>query len=268
MPSLADHPSSSVVKMLICGDSGAGKSGALASLVDAGYKLRILDFEAGLDPLIGHIQDRSKLDNVAYETLKDEFKIIGSNMAVSKAPSFQRALALLQNWEPYGPIQNWDDPEHTILVIDTIGSMARSAFNMVLKANNVLGPMGTRGGPETSHWGGGMDNIDRVLDNITNPALVPCHLIVTSHVYYQETKNEKTHEVTPVKAFPELLTKSQNPKAGRRFNNLISLSLTGGDRSFKTKRDNLLLCKTSKPIKDKYKIETGLAEIFHDLLSK
>lgn len=106
-----------------------------------------------------------------------------------------------------------------------------------------------------------MDNIDRLLDNITTPALVPCHLIVTAHITYQEREGEGA-----VKAFPELFTKSQNPKAGRRFNNLISLSLTGGERSFKTKRDGLVVCKTSKPIQDKYKIENGLADIFKDLL--
>ena len=263
MPSLAEHPSSNVVKMLVCGDSGSGKSGSLASLVDAGYQLRILDFEAGLDPLVGFVQDKSKLGNVKYETLKDEFKIVGTNLAVKSAPAFQRAMGLLQDWDGGGPVQDWPDPENTILVIDTIGSMARAGFNMVLKANNVLQPMGTRGGPETSHWGAAMDNIDRLLDNITTPALVPCHLIVLAHITYQEREGEGA-----VKAFPELFTKSQNPKAGRRFNNLLSLSLTGGERSFKTKRDGLLACKTSRPIKDKYKIETGLAEIFADLLSK
>jgi hypothetical protein len=263
MPTSLDaHPSVDVVKMLLVGDSGAGKSGALASLVDAGYKLRILDFEAGLDPLVGHVKDKSLLANVSYETLKDEFKIIGSNMAVNKAASFQRALALLQNWEPFGAVQDWEDPHKTVLVVDTIGAMGRAALNMILKANNVLQPMGNRGGPETSHWGGGMDNIDRVLDNITNPALVPCHLIATAHIAYQEREGEGA-----IKAFPELLAKSQNPKAGRRFNNLISLSMTGGERSFKTQKDGLLMCKTSKPIQPKYKIETGLADIFRDLLS-
>jgi hypothetical protein len=257
--------------MMLVGDSGAGKSGALASLVDAGYKLRILDFEAGLDPLAGHIKDRSKLSNVEYETLKDEYKIVGSNLAVKNAPSFQRAMALLQDWNGAGPVQSWPDPEHTILVIDTIGSMAKAGFNMVLKANNVLQPMGTRGGPETSHWGGAMDNIDRFLDNVTNPILVPCHLIVTAHVFYQENKvkNNNGPDTTEItKAFPELLTKSQHPKSGRRFNNLISLSITGGQRTFKTKRDGLLACKTSRPIQDKYPIETGLADIFADLLQK
>lgn len=262
MPSLAEHPSSKVVKMMLVGDSGAGKTGALASLVDAGYKLRILDFEAGLDPLVGHIQDKDKLANVEYETLKDEFKIVGTNLAVKTAPAFQRAMALLQDWNGKGPVQTWEDPEHTVLVIDTIGSMARAGFNMVLKANNVLMPMGTRGGPETSHWGAAMDNIDRLLDNVTSPELVPCHLIVTAHITYQEREGEGA-----VKAFPELFAKSQNPKAGRRFNNLISLSMTGGERSFKTKKDGLIVCKTSKPLKDKYKIESGLAEIFADLLS-
>ena len=51
MPSLSAHQSNDYVKLLLCGDSGSGKSGALASLVGAGYKLRILDMDNGLDSL-------------------------------------------------------------------------------------------------------------------------------------------------------------------------------------------------------------------------
>lgn len=263
MPSLAEHPSSTVVKALIVGDSGVGKTGGLASLVDAGYKLRILDFEAGLDPLAGYVKDRSKLGNVSYHTLKDEFQILGSNVAIKRAPSFQTAMKLLNDWDGAGPVQKWEEPENTILVIDALSSMSRACFNMVLQANNALGPQGTKGGPEIGHWGAAMENIEKFLGQITNPTLVPCHLIVLTHITYQEREGEGL-----VKAFPEALGSKLNPKIARYFNNMISLSVTGGERSYKTKRDGLITCKTSRAIQDKYKIESGLADIFRDLLPK
>ena len=57
MPSLANHQSNEFTKLLIEGDSGSGKTGALASLVKAGYKLRILDMDNGLDALKQTIHD-------------------------------------------------------------------------------------------------------------------------------------------------------------------------------------------------------------------
>ena len=51
MTSLAKHPSNDLVKLLLIGDAKSGKTGSLVSLVQAGYKLRILDFDNLLDIL-------------------------------------------------------------------------------------------------------------------------------------------------------------------------------------------------------------------------
>ena len=45
MPTLYHHTSQSTVKLLLFGNSKTGKTGSLASLVAAGYYLRILDFD-------------------------------------------------------------------------------------------------------------------------------------------------------------------------------------------------------------------------------
>ena len=56
MPSLANHQSNEYTKMLLEGDSGSGKTGSLASLVAAGFSLRILDMDNGLEPLKQFVQ--------------------------------------------------------------------------------------------------------------------------------------------------------------------------------------------------------------------
>lgn len=272
MSSFVNHPAvqdpasgkRGIYKGLHVGASGAGKTGAIAALIDAGYKVRALDFDRGLDPIAGYTKKRANLSNVDYHTLVDEFKIVGQALVVKKAPAFQRAMALLEKWvtddgEDFGPVQSWGDD--TILLIDTLGSMGRSSLNMVLNANGVLGAQGTKGGPEQSHWGTAMDNVERLLLQLTNPDLVPCHLIVNAHWTYQEDSSG-----APV-ALPEALGTKLNPKVARNFNNMLGFSLQAGQRKIKTQRDGVVTLKTSKPLKNPdYPLDTGLADIFKEIV--
>lgn len=265
MPSMLEHPAHkdadkpAIFKGLIVGESGVGKTGMLASLVDAGYKLRVLDFDAGLDPLAGYVKKKELLANVAYETLRDEFELKGSFLKIKKAPAFQRAMALLNDWPEHGPVQSWG--ADTILVLDTLGKASKSSFNMVLQANGVVAPSGQRGGPEQSHYGTAMDNIGKMLNLLTNPNMVPCHLIVNAHWTYQELGDGRTS------AMPETIGTKLSPTIARDFNNLYSVSISAGTRSIKVKRDGLIACKSSKPLsKESYPIETGMAEIFREIV--
>lgn len=262
MPSLDQLTASGPVKLLIVADSGVGKTGGLASLVDAGYKLRVVDMEEGIAPLAGYVKDRSKLANVSVHQLKDEFRIAGNQIAIKRAPAFQSAMTLLNDWkEPdgttLGPIASWG--LDTIFVLDTLGSFSKSSLNMVLQANAKL-----TGNPEIQHYGTAMDNVEKVLDMLTNKNLVPCHVIVLAHLAYVEEKDSKGQPY-PAKAFPETIGAKLNPKVARKFNNMIAMQRTGNNREYRTKQAGLVSCKTAVAIADKYPIETGLAEIFRDL---
>ena len=48
MASIKNHQSTDVTKLLLVGDSGSGKTASLAQLANAGYNLRILDYDDGL----------------------------------------------------------------------------------------------------------------------------------------------------------------------------------------------------------------------------
>lgn len=254
MPSMDQHHSDGVVKLLIVGDTGSGKTGGLASLVDAGYNLRIIDLEDKLEVLKNYVKDKSKLKSILYETLKDEYKIIGTSMTISKAASYQRAMNLLNNWPDAGPITGWGPKD--VLVIDALSTLGRASLNMVLQANGFTGKPA-----EIQHWGIAMENIEKFLDNVTNSKLVPCHVVMLTHLTISESQGGAA-----IKGYPEALGNKLNPKVGRRFNNLIGLSALGSERAYRVKRDGLLQCKTSKPMKqDKYPIATGLADIFKEL---
>jgi septum formation inhibitor-activating ATPase MinD len=60
MPQATKHQSHRTTKMLNMGDAGSGKTGALASLAKAGQRLVILDFDNGLDILIGLLKNDQK----------------------------------------------------------------------------------------------------------------------------------------------------------------------------------------------------------------
>jgi hypothetical protein len=267
MPTGAEHPSATeagkpgIFKGLMVGVTGAGKTGMLASLLDDGYKIRALDFDRGLDPLIGYAKKRGNLANLSYHTLTDEFALRNGFMAIKKAPAFQRALSLLDNWDDFGPVQSWGTD--TILLLDTLGSMSKSSYNMVLQANGIVRPSGERGGPEQSHYGAAQDNIERLLLNLTNPDLVPCHVIVNAHWTYQEAGNGR------IEPYPETIGKALNPTIGRKFNNLFSIGITAGVRQINVKKDGMIPCKASRPLKNEtYPIATGMSDIFKELVGR
>lgn len=258
MPAMTEHESNKIVKALCAADSGAGKTGALASLIDAGLKVRIVDFDNGLSVLKGYVKDKSKLANVHYvDDLQDEMQLIAGRIGVKKAPAFQRAMdALDKGGEKYWgadipPLKDWG--EDTVLVWDSLSTSGRASLQMVMQANGA----GMKA-PEIQHYGIAMDNIEKLLMMLTS-SMVRCHVIINTHI----TSIEGT-----AKLYPEALGSKLSPKVARYFDNMFSLSITGGKRTFKTEKDGLLALKAGVPLKEIYPIETGWVDIFKAITGK
>lgn len=254
MPSLEEHESSRLVKALVAADSGSGKTGAIASLVDAGLNVRVLDFDNGLSPLKNYIKDRSKLKNVRFATLQDQLRLQGGKFMIQSATAFQTAMDLLDKggglWgDDVPPVTQWTPND--LLLIDTLGTMSRSCLLMVMQINGALAK-----NPEIQHYGMAMENIEKMLDKVTS-ASIGCHVIVNTHL---------TKEEGSPKLYPEAIGSKLNPKIARKFDNFWSIEVVGDKRQIKTSRSGLLALKTAKPIEEKYPIETGLADIFRAML--
>lgn len=102
MSTLDKHKSTSYTKMILLGDPGSGKTGALASLVKAGYKLRILDFDANLDPLAQFVKREApdKLHNIEYRTLTDKLKAGAQGMVPDGIPTaYMEGVKMLDRWK-------------------------------------------------------------------------------------------------------------------------------------------------------------------------
>ena len=259
MPSMLDHESNFLVKALIAADTGSGKTGALASLLDAGYNVRVLDFDNGLSTVKNYVKDRSKLANMQYVTLRDELGLLAGRMIIKKANAFQRGMDALDKggklgdglWEvDVPPLKEWTPQD--VLVVDSFSMMGRSALYNVMQGNAAA-----MKAPEIQHYGTAMDNLEKFLGQVTSP-VINCNVIITTHLM--------NIEGTP-KLYPEALGSKLGPKIGRYFDNFWSISITGDKRTFKTKKDGLLGLKCAKNLKDEYPIEDGLAKIFKELLA-
>jgi hypothetical protein len=257
---MADHESNSVAKILMLGNSGSGKTGAVACLIDAGLRVRALDFDNGLSVLKGYVKKKDLLaSNVHYVTLRDTMKLTGSRIGIQKGDAFQRAMDALDGgkkaadlWgEDFGPVTEWG-PD-CVLLLDTLALAGKASLNMVLQMN-------AKGfsQPELQHYGVAMDNVEKLLDILTSSA-VKCHVIVNTHT--------AAAEGNPI-PMPEALGSKLGPKVGKFFDNMLSISLTAGQRTIKTKKDGLIALKSAVPLDETYPIDTGLVSIFKKITGK
>jgi hypothetical protein len=190
MPSLGELQSSSITKLLVIGNSGVGKTGALASLVKEGFKLRILDFDNGLDVLAQLVRKNcpDKLGNVEYRTLRDKHKasMLGPVLD-GPAKAFPEGLKMLDKWKyveggkevDLGSPATWG-PE-CVLVIDSLTFMSRAALDW----GEPLTPSG-QGGKKDGRavYGTAMKAIEKVLALLTGKDF-NTNVIVLSHIRYQ-----------------------------------------------------------------------------------
>lgn len=258
MPSLVDHESNQVFKGMCAADSGSGKTGALASLVDAGFNLRILDFDNGLSVLKGYVKNKANLANVHYvDRLQDDIKLVAGRIGFQKAPAFQRAMDALDKGgkEFWGadipPVDEWTPRE--VLVLDSLTMCGRTSLQMVLVANAA----GLKS-PEIQHYGTAMENVEKLVMSLM-ASTVKCNVIINTHI---------TSVEGDARLYPDALGSKLPPKIGKYTDNIIGLRLQAGTRSFLTQKDGLLPLKSAVPLPEKLPIDTGWVTIFEKITGK
>ena len=258
MPSLADHHSSSVVKLLNIGESGSGKTGALASLAAAGYNLYVLDYDNGLDIVANVLKGkREALARVKYETLRDTIHAVnGTPKVKSPVHAYKDAGKTLAAWgaDAFTPAD--------VLVIDTLTSFSGAAFNEALA---LAGRLNQR--PQLTDYGWMADSVLTFIDMITGPEF-NCHVVLNTHIRYLTAEGD----AELMKGLPNSKGQEVTRNISKYFNT-ITLTRTKGSgpaakRVISTQPQGIIEVKTSNPIgvKPEYGIETGLAELFRDIL--
>lgn len=258
MPNLANHESTKITKLLLMGDSGSGKTGALASLANAGYHLHILDFDMGLDSLVHNVRrmagenSAKVLANITYESLRDKYKGSPLGPMVDGSPTaFNTAMKLLDKWD--GEVPGKWGPEH-IVVIDSLTFLSEAAFNWAKFLNSSAKDM-------RQVYGAAQDAIENVLALLTGTQF-QTNVIVVSHVKYIERQDGQT------KGYPTSVGSALSPKIPSYFNSVALVEMTGTGKNLKrtirTQATAMIDLKNpaSFNMVESLPIDSGLADFF------
>ena len=264
MPNLSAHQSNKYTKLLVMGDSGSGKTGALTPLVAANYRLRILDFDNGLETLKHFVYKEcpANIDNIEFRTLRDKRKATGEGAEVVKPTAFIEGVKMLDRWRyktedgteiDLGVPAEWG-PD-SILIIDSLTFMSDAAFEF-------REPLATRGRDGKfdmrAVYKDAQDAIENVLALLTSESF-QTNVIVISHVRYLEREDGIR------KGYPTAVGSAISPIIPRYFNSVaLCQTSAGGKRTIQTAATAMIDLKNPKPFEmlDKYPIETGLGDFF------
>lgn len=269
MTSLVDLESNQFVKMILLGEAGSGKTGALTSLVGAGYNLRILDFDNNVDPLAKFVKHEfpDKIGNVEFRTLTDKLKSSQMGPISDGMPTaFVEGIKMLDNWRytdpkgkavDLGPPAKWGSK--CILVIDSLTFFSDAAFSWAEAMNP--GAKDKRAIFFTAQQA-----IEKMLAMLKGGTF-ECHVIVLAHVRY-ETRQDGT-----VKGFPNSVGSALGPVIPAYFTSIAMMESTGQGndvkRTIRTMPTAMIDLRNPAPFSmaGSLPIKTGLADFFKTVLA-
>lgn len=264
MPSLSQHKSQRFTKLLLLGDAKSGKTGSLVSLVKAGYKLRILDYDNLLDILYKLIMEQcpEKIDNVEFRPLRDKRKHTAAGPVIDGTPrAFADGLKMLDRWKyktsdgnevDLGTPSKWGS--NCILVLDSLSRFCDAAYDF----REPLTPVGKSGDSDPrATYGDAQDAVENTLAMMTSDTF-GTNVIVICHGQYMELP-DKTQKI-----FPQGVGKALSPKIPQYFPNYIRFKNMAGKRTIQLKSDVMIDLANGIPsgVPDSLPVETGLATYF------
>lgn len=264
MTSLAERSVSPFAKILYVGDSGAGKTGSLASLVPD-YELRFIDYDNGLDPLL-YILPQEQLARVQYNTFRDIYHI---SKALKKPVLKGQPTALMDSFKA---IDKWPDDgsdpskwgPDKILVLDSIALAGRSAHAWADKHSN------NRDG--RAIVGLAQELIRNMIATITADSF-QTNVIMISHIDYPDPEYDEGKLKVDLKGIVSSIGKALGREIPKYFNTMILAEAKGSGESVKRKirtmPTRLVTLKNPRwqELGDELDLETGMAEIFAALRS-
>ncbi len=293
MPDIDQLSDSDLIKMIYLGDSGSGKTGSLMSLAAAGYNVRVLDVDKGVQILKDYATSKVDMNGkpniythakpgmwteeqaktiarrINYVSISETFTNTGGNI-VCKGDSWQKILAQLTEWKDgdksLGKLETWTSNE--VLAIDSFSRCCDARMYMELALNG----RAVSGRQQQDYWKV-QDGIERFLEllvayDAATKKGIPCHVILICHIDYVE-KDDGT-----VRGMPQSMGKALGPKIAQHFNHALLAKSTGqgtmAKRKIFTQTTGTIDLKNAAPLKVKpeYDLETGLAEYFQAVLGK
>jgi hypothetical protein len=256
-------------KVLLIGKSGAGKTGSLASLVAAGYRLRIIDTDTGVRPLASLLTDsrypyakviseqgidlsyavRFQSIDVTMKLRTVTQKIPGTDrtttdtlLAPNDAKAWNKVLTLLDGWKDgdldLGSVSTWDT--HDILVIDSFSTLAKCVYYFSQAMNGRLGARDS-GYDYQRDIGEAQSQLTRLLELLKSP-VVKCNVIVISHITWvdesagvasrpKEVLKDGGISMSSPDGYPSAIGRALSPQMGKYFNDCFVMRSEGSGSS-------------------------------------
>jgi len=272
------------VRMMIVGYPGTAKTGMIASLANAGYKIRMLDYDGNSQSLLTYT-DADKLANIDIVYLEDKMRNGERFIETTGVPTaFRAGLNLLDEWKytdedgsvvNLGKSKDWGCD--TVVVLDSLTAMGLSSFRRQQSLSNKT-PLNTT----EQVWGLAMAQQEAFIERLTSENNKH-HVIVLAHLKIVGPKDlrkeddditkeikQEIHELVPNRLFPSALGKALPPVIGGHFPILIEASNEFKGSSVNriirvVPRPELDLKLPSKVSFDKASVTDGLAKIFAEL---
>jgi AAA domain len=263
MASFENYQKVSFVKGLYLGDAGSGKTTSLVSLIEAGLKVRVYDFDNLLTPLYHAIQRKcpDKLKNLSYQVFTDKMK--GSDtpgmmqgnvlkvmpMVDGQATAFSSALKQLNRWkdgdEDLGVPAQWG--KDCVVVIDTLTTMATAAFRYC----EALNPLAKE--PQATYFAA-QRMVSNVLALLASESFAT-NVLVLAHLDYDKNQLDIT------KGFPRAIGSAMRTQISPFFSCVL---LAEDQKWIKTRSTGIVDLKNpvSFKVDEKLPLDTGLATFF------
>lgn len=256
------------IKMMLLGDSGAGKTGALVSLIKAGYRVHVLDLDNGTDIIRNMLRGDPAIANFSTVLLTDGFRVSGVNI-IPTANAYGNLIKALGDYKP----ETRGDKD--ILVLDSLTFAGRAAVRFVLNLNGRVGDL-----PGWNDYLTAQGLLDKLLAALYSET-TKCNVIVLSHVReISKTRQEMdskgrmitVEEEGTRKGYAETgAGKALSPTIGRFFNSVLLADIEGSGqaarRIIRTVPHENIGLKNSNPavVRPFYPLATGLADYFSAL---
>lgn len=254
MPSIVDI-AAAPAKIVLVGKSGAGKTGSLASLVAAGYNLRILDTDNGVKVLHNLLTDshypyakiirqreidlakavhfipistEMRLRHISRKLPNDKV-IIEKLLAPASAEAWTTMLDKLDQWKDgetdYGPVRSWDTS--SVLVIDSFSTLAMCAYYFNQQLNGRLGAR-EEGYDYQRDIGGAQAQLRRLLELLFDSSIA-CNVVLITHITWVDDSQgvasrprvadaDGNFILSKADGYPSAIGRALSPKIGIYFN--------------------------------------------------
>lgn len=260
MPTLDTLIASPVVKLLQIGDSGTGKTGALAALTEAGYDVRLLDFDNGWESLAAAVKRRcpNRLSSIEVESCRDEYQFVpGKGPVLKGSPqAFIKGIGLLDKWSDGSKPSDWGPGR--VLCLDSLTFFADAAYNWA----DALNPSAK---DKRQIYGAAQEAVEKVLALLTS-ASFNTNVIVNAHIRYIDLPDGTK------RGYPTAVGSALSPTIPRYFNSVVQcLTQPGGKRTIQLVSTALIDLKNPKSLDIQEKslpIETGLGDFFRHLTGR